>query len=125
MGDRRRYDSAMFWLAFGTAAAVIGIALMTIGVARSAPGGNLLASLWFDGGLVLLAAGGLLLLWALALYLARRRDEMHAAEGSPTGTAATPVSRDWKAEAIRGHYSERKKLLDMWDRQQSSRQPKK
>jgi hypothetical protein len=125
MGDRRRYDSAMFWLAFGTAAAVIGIALMTIGVARSAPGGNLVASLWFDGGLVLLAAGGLLLLWALALYLARRRDETHSTESSPTGTAATPVSKDWKAEPIRGYYSERKKMLDMWGRQQRSRQPKK
>jgi hypothetical protein len=125
MGDRRRYDSAMFWLAFGTAAAVIGIALMTIGVARSAPGGNLVASLWFDGGLIVLVAGGLLLFWALALYLARRRDEAHGTESSPMGTAATSVSKDWKADAIRGYYSERKKMLDMWNKQQRSRQPKK
>jgi hypothetical protein len=125
MGDRRRYDSAMFWLAFGTAAAVIGIALMTIGVTRAAPGENLVASLWFDGGLIVLAAGGLLLLWALALYLARRRDEPRSTESSPTGTAATPVSKDWKAAAIRGYYSERKKMLDTWERQQRSRQPKK
>ena len=89
MADRRRYDSAMFWLAFGTAAAVVGIALMTIGVARSAPGGNLVASLWFDGGLVLLAAGGLLLLWALVLYLARRRGETHSTESSPSGAGTT------------------------------------
>jgi hypothetical protein len=124
MPDRRRYDSAMFWLAFGTAAAVIGIALMTIGVARAAPGGNLLASLWFDGGLGLLGAGGLLLLWALALYLARRRDETPSTESSPTGTAATRARKDWKADAIQGYYSERKKLFDMWDKKQRSRQPK-
>src|ERR1700747_2761018 len=125
MADRRRYDSAMFWLAFGTAAAVVGIALMTIGVARSAPGGNLVANLWFDGGLVLLAAGGLLLLWALVLYLARRRGETHSTESSPRGAGTTPVSKDWKAEAVEGYYAERKKMLDMWDRQQRSPQPKK
>src|SRR5579864_2692079 len=121
MGDRRRYDAAMFWLAFGTAAAVIGIALMTIGVTRSAPGANLVASLWFDSGLVLLTAGALLLLWALLLYLARRRDGRHSMQNSPTGAAATPGSKDWKAEAVRGYYSERKKILDVWDRQERGR----
>jgi hypothetical protein len=125
MDDRRRYDSAMFWLAFGTAAAVIGIALMTIGVTRSAPGENLLGSRWFDGGLVLLVAGALLLLWALALYLARRRNLAHSTDPSGTGTAATPGSKDWKADAIQGYYAEREKMLDIWDRQQRSRQPKK
>jgi hypothetical protein len=35
------------------------------------------------------------------------------------------VSKDWKAEAVRGYNSERKKMLGMWDRQQRSRQPKK
>jgi len=115
----------MFWLAFGTAAAVIGIALMTIGVARSAPRANLATSLWFDGGLALLAGGGLLLLWALALYLARRRGETHGTESSATGTGATSVSKDWKAEAIEGYYDERKRMLEMWDRQQRDRQPKK
>jgi hypothetical protein len=58
MSDRGRYDSAMFWLAFGTAAAVIGLALMTIGVSRTARGDSLLSSGWFDGGLGLLALGG-------------------------------------------------------------------
>lgn len=125
MGDRRRYDSAMFWLAFGTAAAVIGIALMTIGVARSAPGGNLVASLWFDGGVALLAAGVLLLLWALTLYLARRRDQTQGTERPATDSAAAPASKDWKAEAVRGYYTERKKMLDLWERQQRRRQPKK
>jgi hypothetical protein len=123
MADRRRYDSAMFWLAFGTAAAVIGLALMTIGVARSPSGANLLASLWFDFGAGVLALGGLLLLWALTLYLARRRDEAHGTESPPTGSNAVPVSKD--VEAIRGYYSERNKLLDMWERQQRSRRPKK
>ena len=56
MADRGRYDSAMFWLAFGTAASVIGLALMTIGVSRSAPRGDLLTSLWFDCGLGLLGS---------------------------------------------------------------------
>ncbi|HYU63167.1 MAG TPA: hypothetical protein VEN12_05245 [Verrucomicrobiae bacterium] len=35
--DRSRYDSALFWLPFGTAAAVIGLALMTIGLTRLPP----------------------------------------------------------------------------------------
>jgi hypothetical protein len=123
MADRRRYDSAMFWLAFGTAAAVIGLALMTIGVARSPSGANLLASLWFDFDAGLLAAGGLMLLWSLRLYLARRGDEAHGTQNLPTGSYAAPVS--WKAEAIRGYYSERNKLLDMWNRQPRSQRPKK
>jgi hypothetical protein len=122
MADRRRYDSAMFWLAFGTAAAVIGLALMTIGVTRSPSGANLLASLWFDVGAGVLAVGGLLLFWALTLYLARRRDEADATKSQPTDADAASVSKD--VEMIRGYYSERNKMLDMWDRQQRSRRPK-
>lgn len=117
MGDRSRYDSAMFWLAFGTAAAVIGLALMTIGVTRSASGANLLASPWFDGGLVVLGVGGLLLLWALLLYLARRRVE------AQSQVAGGSESKD--VEAIRGYFAERDRLFRMWERQQRSRRPKK
>src|SRR4029077_16611741 len=118
MADRGRYDSAMFWLAFGTAASVIGLALMTLGVSRSSPGGNLLTSLWFDCGLGLLGVGGLLLLLALFLYLARRRVEANARarDGSPDGLTATPTDKN--AELIRGYYSERERLMKMWDRQQ-------
>jgi hypothetical protein len=125
MGDRRRYDSAMFWLAFGTAAAVIGLALMTIGVARTPSGSNLLASLWFDFGAGLLTLGGLLLLWALGLYLARRRDAAHDTASPPNGSDAAPAVRDSLVEAVRGYYAERSKLFDMWDRQQRRRPPKK
>ena len=110
MGDRARYDSAMFWLAFGTAAAVIGLALMTIGVSRSPSGGNLLASPWFDGGLGLLVLGGLMLAWALGLYLRRRRDLAQA--GGAEG-AENPMTA-----AIKGYYSERDRLFKMLDRQQ-------
>jgi hypothetical protein len=123
MSDRGRYDSAMFWLAFGTAAAVIGLALMTIGATRSAAGANLFASRWFDFGLALLAVGGLLLLWALLLYLARRRVEAQAAvRGLPSGAKAAPDERD---EVVRGYFAERNKLFDMWDRQESRRRRKK
>lgn len=111
MGDRARYDSAMFWLAFGTAAAVIGLALMTIGATRSGAGANLFASAWFDGGLALLAVGGLLLLWALLLYVARRREA--AQGGSGAKAAGDPMT-----EAVKGYYEERKKLIDLWGRQQ-------
>src|SRR5216683_3359375 len=84
MADRGRYDSAMFWIAFGTAAAVMGLALMTIGVSRSGPGDNLLTSPWFGGGLGLLVIGALLLLWALWLFLVHRRAEAKAkATGGP------------------------------------------
>lgn len=117
MPDRGRYDSAMFWLAFGTAAAVIGLALMTIGVSRSSSSANLLSSRWFDGGLALLVLGALLLVWALLLFLSRRRDQP-AAGGSPEASDSNLT------EAIRGYYGERSKLFDIWARQQASRRRK-
>lgn len=124
MADRGRYDSAMFWLAFGTASAVIGLALMTIGATRSASGANLLDSPWFDGGLGLLALGALLLLWSLLLYLARRR---HAAAQVSSRADAEPEQgedrkqSDSMTEAVRGYYAERDKLLKMWDKHERDR----
>lgn len=124
MADRGRYDSAMFWLAFGTAASVIGLALMTIGVSRTAPGTDLLTSLWFDCGLALLGVGALLLLLALLLYLARRRVEANAPakDSSPDGPKAPPADKN--AELIREYYSERERLMKMWDRQERNRRSK-
>lgn len=128
MADRGRYDSAMFWLAFGTAAAVIGLALMTIGVTRTASGGNLMASVWFDGGLGLLAVGAVLLLWALWLFLSRRRAV--GAESAPSVPQAQAGSTtNSTTEAVKGYYREREKLMDkamqIWEEQQRSRRPKK
>jgi len=114
MSDRGRYDSAMFWLAFGTAAAVIGLALMTIGVSRSSPSASLWSSQWFDGGLALLVIGAGLLVWALLLFLGRRR-ALTGAGDSPT------ASENTMSEAVRGYYAERSKLFDQWDRQQKDR----
>lgn len=110
----------MFWLAFGTAAAVIGLALMTIGITRSAAGANPLTSSWFDGGVALLGIGVLLLLWALGLYLARRRAEAQA--GMTPGSSGAAGDKD--VEAVRGYFAERDRLFRMWERQQRSR-PKK
>src|SRR3979409_1627718 len=112
MADRGRYDSAMFWIAFGTAAAVIGLGLMTIGVSRSAPGDNLLTSPWFRVGLGLLVVGALLLFWALWLFLVHRRAEAktNATGGSQSGSHT--LSENPEAEAIRGYYHERDKLID-------------
>ena len=119
--DRPRYDSAMFWLAFGTAAAVIGLALMTIGATRSASGDNLLTSLWFDGGLGVLVLGVLLLLWALRLYLVHRRVEA-AAKATGTSPAVPQVHPESaEAEAVRGYYREREKLMEMWEKQEKDR----
>lgn len=115
MADRGRYDSAMFWLAFGTAAAVIGLALMTIGVSRSAAGASLFGSPWFDGGLALLVCGALLLLWSLLLFLSHRRSGT-SSDGGSTGAPDSNMT-----EAIRGYYAERGKLFDIWDRQQKGR----
>lgn len=114
----------MFWLAFGTAASVIGLALMTIGVSRSAAGGDLLKSLWFDSGLGLPVVGGLLLLLALLLYLARRRvgTNVSVKDSSSDGAKAAPADKN--AELIRGYYSDREKLMKMWDRQERNRKPK-
>ena len=111
----------MFWLAFGTAAAVIGLALMTIGATRSAPGDNLLNSGWFDAGLGVLALGVLELFWALWLYLAHRRVEAtaKAAGGSPAGTQVD--SKSAEAEAVRGYFAEREKLMDIWEKQEKDR----
>ena len=117
MSDRGRYDSAMFWLAFGTAAAVIGLALMTIGVTRTSPHENLLASGWFDGGAGLLVLGVLLLLLALVLFLSRRREASPGA-GSPIATEST------ETEAVRGYFAERDRLFKMWERDQKARRRK-
>ena len=115
MSDRGRYDSAMFWLAFGTAAAVIGLALMTIGVSRTPSGASLLASAWFDGGLGLLAVGAVLLLWALLLFLGRRRE-------APSGGGSHEDARQSNlTEAIRGYYADRKRVFDIWEREQRDR----
>ena len=115
MPDHGRYDSAMFWLAFGTAAAVIGLALMTIGVTTSASGANLFDSKWFDAGGGLLVLGSLLLLWALGLYLARRRTAAQASQHS--GLNKDQV----EAEAVKGYYSEREKLFKLWERQEKEK----
>jgi|SRR5215472_13480329 len=106
--DRSRYDSAMFWLPFGTAAAVIGLALMTIGITRLSSSQNVWSSVWFDGGIGLLAVGALLLLWSLVLFLSRRRaaPAPPAAEGS-----ARAEGKDWMSEAVRGYYREREQLF--------------
>ena len=88
----------MFWLPFGTAAAVIGLALMTIGVTRLSPSGNLFGSVWFDGGLGILALGAVLLLWSLWLFLNRRRGVNTAIETKPR------AGDDWKGDAVRGYY---------------------
>ena len=109
----------MFWLAFGTAAAVIGLALMTIGVTRSAPNADLLNNAWFDGGLGLLLLGVLLLLWALLLFLRRRREPRSSAE-SPAG----PSGPDAETEAVRGYYAERERLFKLWEREERSRRRK-
>ena len=119
MSDRGRYDSAMFWLAFGTAAAVIGLALMTIGVTRSTAGEDLWASRWFDGGLGLLLLGVVLLLWALLLFLSRRR-AVAAPDSSPQ--PATKSDRD--AEAVRGYFAERDKLFKLWERRERAKRRK-
>jgi hypothetical protein len=115
----------MFWIAFGTAAAVIGLALMTIGVSRSARGDNLLTSPWFGGGLGLLVVGALLLLWALWLFVVHRRVEAktRAAGGSQSGSQT--ASENPEAEAIRGYYRERDKLIDVWEAHERNRDPKK
>lgn len=127
MSDRRRYDSAMFWLAFGTAASVIGLALMTIGVTRMSANANLLASGWFDGGLGLLAIGAGLLLWALGLFLSRRRAA--SAESTTSGPPAQSGSApNATAEAVKGYYREREKMMDkaleIWEEKERDRRGK-
>ncbi len=113
MGDRGRNDSAMFWLPFGTAAAVIGLALMTIGLTRLQASANVFGSVWFDVGLGLLTVGALLLLWSLVLFLTHRRQAAQAMSLSDTGQAK---DRDWKSEAVRGYYRERENLFKTWQK---------
>ena len=122
MADRGRYDAAMFWLAFGTAAAVIGLALMTIGVTRLPAGANVFTSYWFDAGLGLLAIGILLLLWALGLYLARRgRSDGQLAQPSRAKGEHGEAAGDMLSEAVRGYYAERERLMKMWERDRKRR----
>ena len=113
--DRGRYDASMFWLAFGTAAAVIGLALMTIGVTRLPAGANVFDSGWFDVGLGLLVLGVAPLLWALLLFLGRRRgagQAIQAAEGTPVDPKKAA-----EVEAVRGYFNERERLFGLWERE--------
>jgi hypothetical protein len=118
MGDRGRYDSAMFWLPFGTAAAVIGLALMTIGVSRLPANASVFGSAWFDVGLGLLVVGGLLLLWSLVLFLGRRREK---AQAITTADTEQKRDEDWKGAAVRGYYKERETLMRRWMNQTKDR----
>jgi hypothetical protein len=118
MGDRGRYDSAMFWLPFGTAAAVIGLALMTIGVTRLPANASVFGSAWFDVGIGLLAVGALLLLWSLVLFLSHRR---HAARARSRTDSAQATDGDWKSEAVRGYYKERENLFRTWQKDQKEK----
>lgn len=124
--DRSRYDSAMFWLPFGTAAAVIGLALMTIGLTRLSSSESVWSSVWFDGGAGLLGVGALLLLWSLVLFLSRRRDVVEpaapAGAGKPTKRAISPKDL-WMSEAVKGYYRERQSLLRA--KQQEQKEKKK
>src|SRR5689334_72307 len=97
----------MFWLPFGTAAAVIGLALMTIGITRLGAAQSVWTSVWFDGGLGLLAIGALLLLWSLILFLSRRRGALATVDPATRQGHDT----DWKGEAVRGYYREREQLF--------------
>ena len=114
----------MFWLAFGTAAAVIGLALMTIGVTRTAPGDDLLASTWFDGGLALLAVGALLLLWSLWLYILHRRGTMKMDPRGLSQRSSREPEQNADAEAVKGYYRERERLFKMWDRERKDKRRK-
>ena len=116
--DRSRYDSAMFWLPFGTAAAVIGLALMTIGVTRLTGTQSVFNSPWFDAGLALLAVGALLLLWSLVLFLTRRR----AAPATMSNDGPSKAKEgDWKADAVQGYYRERENLFRLWERDRKNK----
>jgi hypothetical protein len=121
--DRSRYDSALFWLPFGTAAAVIGVALMTIGLTRLAPADNMLGSVWFDSGLGLLVIGALLLLWSLWLYLGARRDAGRATDASSSmpATSQRPKGAGWMNEAVRGYYKERENMFRIWQKEQKEK----
>lgn len=113
----------MFWLPFGTAAAVIGLALMTIGVTRTSADANLFNSVWFDGGLGMLGVGALLLLWALVLFLGRRRAAAQTIVPGETTVADPKQAKDpdWKGEAVRGYYRERENLFRTWQKEQKEK----
>ena len=113
----------MFWLPFGTAAAVIGLALMTIGVTRTSANASLFNSMWFDGGLGMLGVGALLLLWALVLFLGRRRSATQAITPGETTLTDPKMARgsDWKGEAVRGYYRERDRLFRAWQKEQKEK----
>ncbi len=109
----------MFWLPFGRAAAVVGLAFMTIGVTRTAAGANLFSSVWFDGGLGVLAIGAALLLWSLQLFLGRRRDAGQT--NPPPATTERDARQVRDQEAIRGYFKERERLFRLWERDRKNR----
>jgi len=102
---------------------VIGLALMTIRVTRLHPADNLLKSVWFDGGLGVLAIGALLLLWSLGLFLSRRRDAGRSSEAlaTPADDSKPANGEDWKSEAVRGYHKERDSLFRLWQKDRKNR----
>src|SRR5215472_11752077 len=100
MADRVRYDSAMFWLPFGTAAAVIGLALMALAGSRLPAGADLLGSALFDAGLALLGVGALMLLWSLVLYFRHRLGVASASSGG-SGRSKAEAKDEVMRDAVR------------------------
>jgi len=110
MADRVRYDSAMFWLPFGTAAAVIGLALMALAASRLPSGADLLSNGLFDAGLGLLLVGAGMLLWSLGLYIAHRRG-VGGSETAGGGPSKAQAKDEMMRDALHLYYAERDKLF--------------
>ena len=61
---------------------------------------------------------------ALPFLVHRRAEAKTQATGGPQSGAQT-ASENPVAEAVRGYYREREKLIDMWDAHEKNRDPKK
>ncbi len=95
MADRGRYDSAMFWIAFGTAAALV-----------------------FSWSGLCCCSGRYGCFWCTAAP--RRRPRRQAAR-----SRARRRSQTTRRQAVRGYSREREKLIDMWEAHERNRDPKK
>lgn len=96
---RRLLDSALFWLAFGAAVIVGGGVGVAVGTGLAVSGHeSVWAENWFRVGFAIVLLGGLMLLWALVLFLAHRHAAGHWCPDPDAHKLSTVRTRPTKAQ---------------------------
>ncbi len=91
MGDKPLYDRAIFWVALGGVAVVVGGIFVAVGVAQVTPEKvpDYFGNAWFVAGLIAIGVGILLCLVALVLFFAHQHAENHLLRSNLETLAST------------------------------------